>query len=202
VRKLLFAASAVATLAVGSMAQAAIHTMDVTWSGDAFGNSAVATGVFTFDDTIVPDLGGIQNTHAVGDGGLLSLSMDISGASSGNGHFTLADFGSYYFAAYSPLNYSQQLIGQSMGNGCSFGNLVACYGGGSGDFNLFASAAGAPTGTFYFQLTTNNGGGDNMYVTSIQPGGVPEPATWGLMIGGFGLAGAALRRRRTAAAAA
>jgi fibro-slime domain-containing protein len=32
--------------------------------------------------------------------------------------------------------------------------------------------------------------------------GVPEPAAWALMVGGFGLAGAALRRRRTAAATA
>jgi hypothetical protein len=32
-------------------------------------------------------------------------------------------------------------------------------------------------------------------------GGVPEPASWALMIGGFGLAGAALRRRRLALAA-
>jgi microcystin-dependent protein len=31
-------------------------------------------------------------------------------------------------------------------------------------------------------------------------GGVPEPAAWALMIAGFGLAGGALRRRRTAAA--
>jgi PEP-CTERM motif-containing protein len=33
-------------------------------------------------------------------------------------------------------------------------------------------------------------------------GAVPEPATWALMIGGFGMAGAALRRRRSMRAAA
>jgi len=33
-------------------------------------------------------------------------------------------------------------------------------------------------------------------------GAVPEPATWGMMIMGFGLAGATIRRRRTAVAAA
>ncbi len=34
---------------------------------------------------------------------------------------------------------------------------------------------------------------DNVSITAV-----PEPATWALMISGFGLAGAALRRRRTA----
>ena len=32
--------------------------------------------------------------------------------------------------------------------------------------------------------------------TAAATGGVPEPATWALMLGGFGLAGAALRSRR------
>ncbi len=35
---------------------------------------------------------------------------------------------------------------------------------------------------------------------NIAVAAVPEPATWGLMIGGFGMAGAMLRRRRTALA--
>lgn len=34
------------------------------------------------------------------------------------------------------------------------------------------------------------------YVLYGTPVGVPEPAAWGMLIGGFGLAGAAMRRRR------
>jgi hypothetical protein len=37
-------------------------------------------------------------------------------------------------------------------------------------------------------------------VNSIGAGAVPEPASWALMIGGFGMAGAMLRRRRAGAA--
>ncbi len=37
--------------------------------------------------------------------------------------------------------------------------------------------------------------------TKANAPGVPEPATWALMIGGFGLAGAALRRRRSVVSA-
>lgn len=58
---------------------------------------------------------------------------------------------------------------------------------------LFVNMQGiaAATGdTFTFTLTQGNANG-----------GVPEPASWALMIGGFGLAGAALRRRRAAVVA-
>lgn len=39
-------------------------------------------------------------------------------------------------------------------------------------------------------------------VTGTTPAAVPEPAGWAMMVGGFGLLGAALRRRRPAAALA
>jgi len=54
-----------------------------------------------------------------------------------------------------------------------------------------------------FSGTSGTVGFDNFEFDSVTPvaGGVPEPAAWSLMIAGFGLAGAALRRRRTVVAA-
>ena len=67
----------------------------------------------------------------------------------------------------------------------------------------------APTGAVALLLGLNddifadNNGALRVSVTgSSVTGGVPEPATWAMMIAGFGLAGSALRRRRTATATA
>ena len=52
--------------------------------------------------------------------------------------------------------------------------------------------------TYFSQIATTTG---VLTRTVFAAGGVPEPASWALMIGGFGLAGAALRRRRAVVAA-
>ncbi len=40
---------------------------------------------------------------------------------------------------------------------------------------------------------------DKVSLESVTPGGVPEPATWAMMLVGFGLIGAAMRRRQKVA---
>jgi hypothetical protein len=52
-----------------------------------------------------------------------------------------------------------------------------------------------------FGGVANQAGFDNITLGSAIAGGVPEPSIWALMIGGFGLVGTALRRRRVLAAA-
>jgi hypothetical protein len=59
------------------------------------------------------------------------------------------------------------------------------------------------TGHDTIQLAATIGGNGGVFFDDISiTAGVPEPATWALMIGGFGLVGASLRRRRTLVVAA
>lgn len=55
-------------------------------------------------------------------------------------------------------------------------------------------------GTYYLSLGTPTGGQWDAQTASLAVGtaAVPEPATWAMMIAGFALTGAALRRRRAA----
>lgn len=70
-------------------------------------------------------------------------------------------------------------------------------------FNLVAGQA------YMLAFMGNTPGDHSAYIDNVQMvftggnhigvGAVPEPASWGLMVGGFGLVGAAMRRRKAAA---
>lgn len=54
--------------------------------------------------------------------------------------------------------------------------------------------------TVRYTLNFTGGAGSNFNGTANLTAGVPEPATWGMMIVGFGLMGGVLRRRKTTVA--
>ena len=64
------------------------------------------------------------------------------------------------------------------------------------------TGTGSSTTITLAAVTGGNGGVFFDKISVDSAGGVPEPATWALMIGGFGLMGASLRRRQSATATA
>lgn len=91
--------------------------------------------------------------------------------------------------AYNDLN---QLVGSA--------TLVGVLAGVGNFGDLTVTASNIERFELYQPFPENTGDGvlfDNLSF-DLQGGGAPEPATWGLMIAGFGLAGVGLRRRRAA----
>jgi hypothetical protein len=94
-------------------------------------------------------------------------------------------------SAYQTLPYSSApLPFAASGNG-AYTPLSGAY-----SFTL-ASAQQVRFFAFDYPYNDNRGGFSLKLDDGISaPGGVPEPASWALMLGGFGLLGAAMRRRR------
>ncbi len=91
--------------------------------------------------------------------------------------------------------------------GASLGQVVPLQ----GTFSLIfdSNVAGVTLSDLYLRfqsldsasanLSGASGVGRMVTPPSSPPGGVPEPATWAMLIAGFGLVGASIRRRRTLA---
>jgi PEP-CTERM motif len=177
-----------------------LQTYNLSWSGSFLGNSASASGTMTLDlttliDPTVPGAGleGTSDFDIVSD--ITSLTVTVTGASSGNGAFTksdlcaCSDFGSFtlWDTNSATVNMHADVLAQLTID--------------DGDFNLFFTAPG-PQGSEELTLTTNGLSGDPMEMTKFAPtvgrrAPVPEPATWVMMGLGFAsLAFGGLRARR------
>jgi PEP-CTERM motif len=160
----------------------------VDWSGAGNGNSAVAHALITIDETSLPNPGSYSDAGNL-PAFIQDLTLTVSGASSGNGAFTLSDFqGAFWNTAGMTLDLGQQLVGQGG------------WGSTAGDFNLFnaAGSPSAPNGEELFLLAADGGTGDEMNLTSFIA--APEPGSLSFVLLGACLIGlAALRSRRKTA---
>jgi hypothetical protein len=183
-----------------------IGQVDVVAPANGFGITAPSS-VVDLDGTSGPGAIESKLAYAFNAGDLVTLSLVAGGAQRGSQTDDL--FVRLLFGASQQAN---NLTGTGYFNG-AFGNVVI-----NPTFTLPVNIAGsAPfgpaalsfvagsAGSFKFQIGTNSGNNIGPLLDSVQldigAGAVPEPATWAMMIAGFGLAGTAMRRRRSAAAA-
>lgn len=101
---------------------------------------------------------------------------------------------------FAGLNGTGALLGTSALGATGYGACDNSISGGATycPFNTFSLAFAGTAKSVVFGGTVNQQVFDDFtFGSTIVGGAVPEPASWALMIGGFGLAGAAMRRRRT-----
>jgi hypothetical protein len=98
-----------------------------------------------------------------------------------------------FLTAFGKKVFGETIIGIHFGGG-AWDQNVRPRGGGTGFYKFNAGAAGLDS----IDLNLSSSSGFVLYSTE-EGGVVPEPATWAMMIAGFGLVGAAMRRRKTVA---
>lgn len=188
VRKKFRAGVCALALAAVAMSAEGGTVYNAAWSGAGFGNGATAAAQITIDTSLLNNPG-----VTLGLGYVQALTLTVTGASSGNGTFTLADFNNAVFNTHSgTLDLTQQLIGQAT----SASPWGTTYNGTSGDFNLFSNVAGTPDGTNFFTLTAGGlGGADQLVLTSFAPAGASSPEPASVLLTGLGGVALLLRRR-------
>lgn len=93
------------------------------------------------------------------------------------------------------LDFGQTLYGQTV-IAAHFGNIQDNTGH-SGNVSVFWLFDFGTAGADYVTLDHTRGFSNAALYTTGSPPGVPEPATWGMMLIGFAAAGAGIRRRRS-----
>ncbi len=187
-KSLLYIFTLVLGLVTGTCSNAAPITFQFVFSGASFGNTALAEGIITFEDTLLPNPGSTNLSTA--SPAILDLSVSVSGAGMGNGVFGLSDFLSVDWNTNGgALDFSNELVGQST-SGDPWGTQSFS----SGEFNLISvNPSDIVSACFFFTLCV---GFDSLNLVSMQAVPIP-PALWLLGSGLVCLTGISRRRRHT-----
>lgn len=180
---------AAVTLAAATAAGAGAHAASIIYNLSFTSATATLTGTITTDGTI-GSIGAANITawsFTQTGPNAFSLTSDAPGAYrqciGANGCFTAT-------ATTLSFNFASTTANDPFSNYGSFGKTV--------QFAEYAQAAPisvVSNNQVTFYAPTSN------VIGVAATAGVPEPTAWSLMIAGFGLAGATLRRRATAATA-
>ena len=181
--KFLFALTLAAAASLAPAAHAAVTIVD--YSFDTAGGTSVGGGSFSYDSSLTgaltfADLASFTLT-------LGSNTYDLSFVNSGN-------FSPYYLFGFNAD--SGTFVSQSVGG---FPTILA------GIKNSFTEGFFVRNDANYTLVRDYASNAGEIYFDhvsiSMSTGAVPEPATWAMLITGFGLVGAALRRRTAVPAA-
>ena len=198
---------AVVAAAVASPALAGNPAIDLTSPGEEYSGSPFTLGFeFSVNDGGTIDALGVYDSGQDGltapaeigiwdmQGNLLTSATIDAGGGTLEGYFRWVSISPFAAAAgthYIIGAYTTDLassVGTDQGGSANFNSGVTFYTdrySNNGDFSFASSGEGFSNAGWL---------GANFELA----GGVPEPASWATMVGGFGLMGAALRRRRTA----
>ena len=165
-----------------------------------FYNSASAYPVGAFGEAVTPDNSVSLSPDAVGERAAYFVT-DLANAQSLSQNIFLTpgryEFG---FSAYAPANgYSN--AGDARFSATLLGSTIANYLVSSGPVTTWQAFNGQTTiqtaGIYAvnFQFDTNLDPSKDVVIDRVYVAAVPEPASWAMLLTGFGLVGASMRRR-------
>jgi hypothetical protein len=203
-KKLLLAAAACAAIAAPASAEVVTLTFEGLENLAPVGDFYAPDYIFS-DATLAiidADAGGTGNFANEPSPSTIMFFLDANNAVLNVTNGFTTGFSFWYSSStvatvtvYSGLDATGDVLGTIDLDAQGFDN---CVGDPTGDFCNWTAIGVAFAGTAYsidFGGTANQTGYDNITFGSDRPGGIPEPATWAMMILGFGLVGATARRR-------